>query len=105
APVALVTGSDEVANHDPGTRWLLMIGPDGVLSFIAQKEKTEAVNIKTPKGSLKFGQAQDIVVSVHRDARQPLSGIWVDGIEIASGTFAPIDLRAALPTGDWNSSG
>ncbi len=106
ATIALLTGLDEVASHNPGARWMLMFAPDGSLFFTAQpKEGPGAATINAPKGSLTLGHAHDIVVSVHREARQPLSGIWVDGIEIASGTFAPIDLRASLPTGDWNLSG
>lgn len=106
AAVGILTGSDEVASHDRKTGWKLFVGPDHSLSLFAQtKEGSSSVKIDTLKDAVRPGKDHDIVISVHRDARQPLSGIWVDGIELASGTFAPLDLRASLPGGDWDLSG
>ncbi len=104
--IGIVNGSENVASHDSqGAAWRLLLGSDGALSFVAwPKSGAETMKIDTPKGAVIWGRAHDIVVSVHRDARQPLSGIWVDGIEIASGTCAPVDLRSSLPGGDWGSS-
>ena len=104
--IGIATGSEEVARHDhKGAAWKLLLGSDGALSFVAWPEAgAETLKIDTPKGAVIWGRSHDIVVSVHRDARQPLSGIWVDGIEIASGTFAPVDLRASLPGGAWDLS-
>ncbi len=76
AAVGIVTGSADVASHDKKTGWKLFLGPDRSLSFFAEtKEGGASVKIDTLKDAVRPGQLHDIVVSVHRDARQPLSGI------------------------------
>lgn len=34
-------------------------------------------------------EPQHVVINVRRDARQPLAGIWLDGVEVASGKVGP----------------
>lgn len=86
-----------------GPRWLLLVGPDGALTFTA-RTKPGADAITTPKAVVQASIAHEIIISVHRDARQPLSGIWVDGVEVASGIVPPIDLKATLPTDTFGNT-
>lgn len=105
APVTLVSGADGVSSSAPQAEWKLLLNPDRSLSFTAQaKESDASVNISSLKDALVAGKTHDVIVSVHRDARQPQSGIWVDGIELVSGTFGLLDLQASLPRGEWNAS-
>jgi hypothetical protein len=106
APIGILSGFDQATSHDAKAGWQLLLAPDSSLSFTAQtKEGGASVKIETLKDAVSAGRSHDVVVSVHRDARQPLSGIWVDGIELASGTFPPMDLRDSLPGSGWNESG
>ncbi|MEN3940124.1 hypothetical protein WJU23_02440 [Prosthecobacter sp. SYSU 5D2] len=81
----------------------------------AGKEIEIAVDIQTPSGEkLKLsaplrsdGQSMDglhhVVLRVRRDARQALTGIWVDGIEVVSGPLprGPLPLaKSSLVMGD-----
>lgn len=68
------------------------IGSDGVVTFRHQKaEMTAKLSIDTPRA---------VVLSVKRDQRQALTGLWVDGVEIVSCSVPP----GAIDTKDWKAA-
>jgi hypothetical protein len=76
--------------------WLLQLRHDGSLSFSATESAgAQPTSVTTRPGALPAQALANIVVSVKRDARQPYTGIWVNGIEVASGVMPPVRCSAA----------
>ena len=79
-----------------GKGWSLLTG-DGVTLRLDAPGTGSGITMKTPfvtsKGAL--GKAADnfhhVAVVIRREARQPLSGIWVDGAERTSVAVPPVD--------------
>ena len=71
---------------DWGIGWGLQLKADGAVEFSGRA----TTSIKTPPRVVKSNARACIVASIRRNARQPESGIWVNGIESASGAVAPI---------------
>ncbi|WP_166647041.1 LamG-like jellyroll fold domain-containing protein [Prosthecobacter fusiformis] len=47
------------------------------------------LNVPLPANELSKAEMHHIVLRVRREARQSLTGLWVDGVELASGPLAP----------------
>lgn len=84
------------ADHDGSPRWELFITETGAARF--DLPGADAAGARTLNGpSMDRGRSHHIAVNVKRDPRQPLSGLWVDGVEVASTTVPPAG--AALRAG------
>ena len=95
AAVGSASANEEqiVAKHNGKSGWKLVETSEGALKFIADSGLNgDAYLMETPPRVVAGRKNPHIVVSIHRDARQPYSGIWVDGVEVASGMMPPISL-------------
>jgi hypothetical protein len=81
-----------------GGGWKLMLGSSGILGFSAYGAgKNPGHSIDSPALDLRLDQENLVVISAHRDARQPGCGLWVNGVEVASGILPPVDLGDGIP--------
>lgn len=99
-PVGGPSGGDtkllSVAGRDGSARWSLLVTETGGARF--ELSGANASGTRTLNSSpMDRGRAHHIAVSVKRDPRQPLSGLWIDGVEVASTTVPPAG--AALGAG------
>lgn len=78
--------------------WSIELNSDGSVTF---EIPSQTVKLQTAPGAWTAGQPHAISVVVRRDPRQPLSGIWIDGVELASSIIKPgsLNLRGTVWTG------
>jgi hypothetical protein len=101
---APTNGQQIASKHSGKAGWKLMETSEGALKFMVESgDKVGPYIMETPPRIVAGKKNVHIVVSVRRDARQPYSGIWVDGIEVVSGMMPPVSLSTpgtAVTNGD-----
>jgi hypothetical protein len=61
------------------------------------KSKPDPFAVATTAGAVTAGSMHHVAINIVRDAAKPNAGIWLDGIELASGIVPPADLNASQP--------
>ncbi|HSI65373.1 MAG TPA: hypothetical protein VLE43_19765 [Candidatus Saccharimonadia bacterium] len=83
---------------DDSQGWRLLLTAERALRFEARtKGKPDPITVATPPGIAAPGHRHHIALNILRDAAKPNAGIWLDGIELASGIMPPVDLNATQP--------
>lgn len=73
--------------------WRFLVTPDGALKFEGRTEaKKDPITVSTAPGAITPDKPHHLVLNILRDATKPNAGIWVDGVELASGVVPPVDL-------------
>lgn len=91
-------GAVIASQGDAAQGWQLLVTADGALRFEARtKSKPDAITVTTPDGVVAPGSKHHLVINILRDAAKPNAGIWVDGVELASGVVQPVDLSTPQP--------
>jgi hypothetical protein len=86
------------AQIDDTQGWRLLVTADGALRIEARvKGKADPFAVATSPGAVAAGSAHHVAVNIVRDAAKPNAGLWLDGIELASGIMPPSDLTASQP--------
>ena len=74
--------------------WRLVVTADGAVKFEGRTEsKKDPILVSTAPGVIAPDTQHHLVLNVLRDATKPNAGIWVDGVELASGVVPPVDLN------------
>lgn len=86
------------AQIDDSQGWRLLVTADGALRLEARvKGKVDPFAVATTPGAVTAGSAHHVAVNIVRDAAKPNAGIWLDGIELASGIVPSADLTTLHP--------
>lgn len=81
--------------HGPGWALTLVAGKDARLEIESPSGKPLVLTVPLLENRPSTPEHHHIAFSVRRDARQALTGLWVDGVERASAALAP----GSLPLG------
>lgn len=74
--------------------WRFLLTADGALRFEGRTAgRKEPILVSTGPGVITPETQHHLVLNVLRDATKPNAGIWVDGIEHASGVVPPVGLN------------
>lgn len=74
--------------------WRFLVTADGALRFEGRTAgRKEPILVSTAPGVIAPETQHHLVINVLRDATKPNAGIWVDGIECASGVVPPVGLN------------
>jgi hypothetical protein len=86
------------AQGDDTQGWRFLITGDGTLRFEARtKAKSDPFTVTTAPGTATPGATHHFAINILRDAAKPNAGIWLDGVELASGIVPPSDLASSKP--------
>ena len=86
------------AQIDDTQGWRLLVTADGALRVEARvKGKADPFAVATPPGAVAASSTHHLAVNIVRDAAKPNAGIWLDGVELASGIVPPADLTTTQP--------
>jgi len=75
-----------ISHESKSASWSLRSGAAGELIFSMSLHGGSAVIMQTPPQT---NPARKVVVNIKRDSRQALSGLWIDGVEMASVAIPP----------------
>lgn len=78
--------------------WRFLVTAAGALRFEARTtDKPDAITVTTQPGVIAPGSRHHLALNILREAGKPNAGLWVDGIEVASGVMPPVNLATSEP--------
>ena len=77
--------------------WMMMLNTDRRIYFDVSAAGHAPFKMRTPPLELSTSGENQIIVSAHRDAKQPGCSIWLNGVEVVSDALPPVDLGRAVP--------